>query len=73
MKNKEYKVTDFLKDCAFFVFAPFVFLIIVSFTGNEIFSSSNGILKKRKVILLSLGTGFYVIILLTILYTSTKV
>jgi len=71
MKNTKYDLVEFMKDCAFFFFAPIIFLFVVSFTGYEIFYSG-GILKKRKVILLSLGATSYLIILLTSISLSAN-
>ena len=55
-----------------FFFGPFVFLLLVSFTGYQIFynGDANDKGRMRPVWLLSLGTLFYVLVITTLILTT---
>ena len=56
---------DSISDNSAFIFfvLPFVFLFVIALTGYEIFYNGNRI-DTRKVLLLSLGSLFYLILLI---------
>lgn len=71
MKNTAYrKIKEFLSDIAMFFFGPFLYVIVAPFTGYEIFNTSNGIFKKKSVILLSAGSFFYFLAIIVYIYIS---
>lgn len=71
MKNTTYrKIKEFLSDIAMFFFGPFLYVIVAPFTGYEIFNTSNGIFKKKSVILLSAGSFFYFLAIIVYIYIS---
>lgn len=71
MKNTTYiKLKEFLSDIAMFFFGPFLYIIVAPFTGYEIFNTSNGIFKKKSVILLSAGSFFYLLAIFVYIYIS---
>jgi hypothetical protein len=71
MKNTTYrKIKEFLSDISMFFFGPFLYVIVAPFTGYEIFNTSNGIFKKKSVILLSAGSFFYFLAIIVYIYIS---
>jgi len=55
-----------------FFFGPFIFLLLVKFTGYQIFYNGDPNSKERmkSVWLLSLGTLFYVLVTVTLILTN---
>ena len=59
MRNSGHRKGLIDRDFVVFFFGPLLFLIIVSFTGSQIFHGHSDRSRKRLVILLSSGTAFY--------------